>query len=472
MKKIKKLLAMIMAMTMVLGMAMTVSAATVSDITSDITVIGLSQGVPTSLKMYQFASLNYDKTTNSYTWNIEEWAREYVTLNEDGTEYVIEKADEQSLKNAALGSGPAYDGEKIVDGTTFTYENVPIGGYIIVAADSAADYTPLVVTNTYIRNDSPDENGKPVAADVEVFAKSEHHTITKEQTDDFAQIGQTVSYTIHATFPMSVKYENGEETNLNEFKIYDKPTGLLIDESSVEVMLGNDDDITTQVDVSVDSATGKLTVDFANLLNGKHDGKDITITYDAVVTDVTYNNNASASSNTTTYEPGEVEGSNGGIEITKKDAEDKSTLTGVTFKVYDLGVDGSWDPKNPGEPMKFVFDADLNAYRPALSTDETSTEKITDKDGLVTIKGLDEGNYHFEEVVAPDGYSINEEGLTVTIDPADEKINVKGEFLDTKLASLPSTGGIGTTIFTIGGCAIMIAAAALYFVNRRKSEEN
>ena len=43
---------------------------------------------------------------------------------------------------------------------------------------------------------------------------------------------------------------------------------------------------------------------------------------------------------------------------------------------------------------------------------------------------------------------------------------------NTKLASLPSTGGIGTTIFTIGGCAIMIAAAALYFVNRRKSEEN
>ena len=43
---------------------------------------------------------------------------------------------------------------------------------------------------------------------------------------------------------------------------------------------------------------------------------------------------------------------------------------------------------------------------------------------------------------------------------------------DTKLASLPSTGGIGTTIFTIGGCAIMIAAAALYFASKKKSEEN
>ena len=42
---------------------------------------------------------------------------------------------------------------------------------------------------------------------------------------------------------------------------------------------------------------------------------------------------------------------------------------------------------------------------------------------------------------------------------------------NTKLASLPSTGGIGTTIFTIGGCAIMIIAAGLFFATRRKTEK-
>lgn len=45
------------------------------------------------------------------------------------------------------------------------------------------------------------------------------------------------------------------------------------------------------------------------------------------------------------------------------------------------------------------------------------------------------------------------------------------EIPNTTIASLPSTGGIGTTIFTVGGCIIMIAAAALYFVNRRRSED-
>lgn len=43
---------------------------------------------------------------------------------------------------------------------------------------------------------------------------------------------------------------------------------------------------------------------------------------------------------------------------------------------------------------------------------------------------------------------------------------------NTKLSTLPGTGGIGTTIFTIGGCAIMIAAAALYFAGRRREKSN
>ena len=44
------------------------------------------------------------------------------------------------------------------------------------------------------------------------------------------------------------------------------------------------------------------------------------------------------------------------------------------------------------------------------------------------------------------------------------------DILNTKLSSLPSTGGIGTTIFTIAGCVIMIAAAGLFFASRKKSD--
>lgn len=45
------------------------------------------------------------------------------------------------------------------------------------------------------------------------------------------------------------------------------------------------------------------------------------------------------------------------------------------------------------------------------------------------------------------------------------------DITNTTLSQLPSTGGIGTTIFTIGGCVIMIAAAALFFASRKKSQK-
>lgn len=472
MKKIKKLLAMIMAMTMVLGMAMTVSAAPVTGITSDITVKGLSQGVPTDVKMYQFASLQHDEETNEYSWEIAPWAIRFVGLNSTGTAYEI--INESGLKNAAEAQVPTAQKDDVL-GTECVFEGVEIGAYVIIPSDENADYLPLFVANTYDRESSPSNDGKPVAINVIAYAKSQSHTITKEEDDKFAQIGQRVNYTIHATFPMSTN-SDGEE--LTSFVITDEPTGLLIDDSTVQVRLAGED-VTAQIIHSVDGFTGVLTVNFANLIAGGHDGKDITITYAATVTNVEYNNNASATSDTTEYKPGTVEGKTGSITITKKDAETQDVLSGVTFKVYDLGPDGVWDPSSEGEPMELIFDADMRAYRPVLSTDREDSvnaggivTEITDRGGLVRIVGLDEGNYHFEEIVAPDGYSINEEGLTVTIADEEGMREVSADFPDTKLASLPSTGGIGTTIFTIGGCAIMIAAAALYFVNRRKSEEN
>ncbi len=53
----------------------------------------------------------------------------------------------------------------------------------------------------------------------------------------------------------------------------------------------------------------------------------------------------------------------------------------------------------------------------------------------------------------------------------DPEGNSVGSIPNTKLAALPSTGGIGTTIFTIGGCAIMIIAAGLFFATRRKVDK-
>ena len=146
---------------------------------------------------------------------------------------------------------------------------------------------------------------------------------------------------------------------------------------------------------------------------------------------------------------------------------------------------------------------------------QTCALPISDENGYLSFTGLDAGTYTLQETKAPEGYSLNDTKIPVeitatyndngTLNSYSIKVNNentstytatydadgKGEVTDidctpehendwsdvsdtheiknTKLASLPSTGGIGTTIFTIGGCAIMIIAAGLFFASRRKA---
>lgn len=87
---------------------------------------------------------------------------------------------------------------------------------------------------------------------------------------------------------------------------------------------------------------------------------------------------------------------------------------------------------------------------------------------VMTVRGKD-GQYGQPSSTTNYGYKM-EDGETTLINTKDSPSNPLG-FQNTTLQSLPSTGGIGTTIFTIGGCVIMVTAAGLYFATRKKSEK-
>ena len=196
----------------------------------------------------------------------------------------------------------------------------------------------------------------------------------------------------------------------------------------------------------------------------------IELSYTAIVKDMIVNNTVYAGK-------GENEGKgdygsdndklvSGTVTLTKKDANDETILLAGAEFVLTKVVDGVVNYA--------TVDKTTNKLTGWTTVEKDATPLETKDDGTVTVNGLEKDvEYKFKEIKAPDGYSINETDVTVTWGdvPAELDKPVEGisQMLDTKLSSLPGTGGIGTTIFTIGGCLIMIVAAGLFFASRRKS---
>lgn len=472
MKKTKKILAMVLAMAMVLGMSLTVFATensgeptapvettapaedTNDDYTGSIEIKGLAANDKTTLNVYQIIYL--DKTTNK--WKVVDWAKDYVDVASDS--YTI--TDAAGLGVAAASDSPIIHVE--TEETEYTFENMAVGAYVITAAGQRATYTTMVVNNY-----DADTPNNVVKNEVDVTAKTSGYTLDKaaEEGDKFVARGEEVSFTITTTFP---SFEDAAATD-NSYKVVDTPTGLDIQSvTSVKVGL---DDLTENTDYTVSKGTSDYTIDLTNYIGttNQHAGKVVTITYTAIVTSENgYSNTANALRNETELGEGDTEtGYTGDITITKYDADEVTVLEGAQFTVTKtVDADGTAIPEAEQREITFVLVSE-GVYRVALEN-ETGDATVEATNGTVKVAGLDGGTYHFTETVAPDGYSINEDGVDVTI-VENETANVSGEgsIIDTKLSSLPSTGGIGTTIFTIGGCAIMVVAAGLFFATRKKS---
>lgn len=203
-----------------------------------------------------------------------------------------------------------------------------------------------------------------------------------------------------------------------------------------------------------------------------------------------------------------------GLDGTKVDGEDGTTrLEGAQFVLLSSGkteaavvVDdkmSEWlkvdteaaagDTKIPETYDEWV---ELNKQHPGLiiTSDET---------GLFNIAGLDNGTYYLREIKAPDGYNLLEEdvelvitattangqdwdgvpadaltGLTVTTQLGEDGIVTEGEGnVDTGIvaitvannqgATLPETGGMGTTLFYIIGGVLVVAAVVVLVARRR-----
>ena len=287
------------------------------------------------------------------------------------------------------------------------------------------------------------------------------------------QIGDIVTYTIEAYVPFI------DEENINKtFSITDKITGAdyyLTGENAqaTVVMEGVTNPVATATDFVLNNDKKGFTITLDSLVNNKTNenaGKKITVTYTAKVNDTIVENEAGSHVSGKDYSSEKVTLYTAEITMVKYASDDTETLDDneklakAGFVIYKL--DGQ---------KKLYAKFDSNNKFAGWGDEADAVEVITNSEGSLKIEGLDVGTYYFQEKTAPKGYSLNTAPSIVEIKlnqgqtEATEIIKANTHMLDTKLSSLPSTGGIGTTIFTIGGCLIMIAAAGLFFASRRKS---
>ena len=311
----------------------------------------------------------------------------------------------------------------------------------------------------------------PALTNAEVTAKKSPTSVDKTVADEdhVVAIGDIVTYTIEAYVP----FIDAANTENRTFTITDEITGAdyyLAGPNAVNsvTMEGTDGQVGT---INVNEAGTGFTINLNALVAdtaNPNAGKKITVTYTAKVNETTVKNTAGSHAAGVDYggENVPVKLFTGELVLLKYgDGDVNNALANAEFVLYKDGEEA---------PLTFVKERN-GKYKYAPNTEEASATLVTDENGMIDVEGLDVGSYHFEETKAPEGYSINTDGktlaLTVNGDVATANLYNEGQLNDTKLNALPSTGGIGTTIFTIGGCAIMIVAAGLFFATRRKTQK-
>lgn len=329
-----------------------------------------------------------------------------------------------------------------------------------------------------------------------------------EKTDDSDSattgVGETINFTINTTIPTyGADYDNVT------FNVYDiMSTGLALvtgDDGqpvdpvvtvAVESTIINKEGTTYDITYGnngVGNGTDKtFEIAFADSYIKANGGQQLTITYSAVVTkEALYKveNNAGVKYNTdpnttTDGTPDKVTKHTFGIDLSKYGVNttgdsNRDLVDGAEFTLTDAN----------GNDIKFAY-KEGNAEL-VNESDGTETVAMEADQGKLLITGLKPGTYKLTETKAPTGYTLLANPVTIVI-TADEttgelkSASVNGTELtsgelqgiengiipvnieNNKGFTLPSTGGMGTYLFTIGGIVIMAGAAfALIAMKKR-----
>lgn len=511
MKKMKRFASLALALVMALAMAVPAFAANNGTITISNATIGETYSI------YKIFDATYSGTDNenaSYTiteesewYNLVRAATDLFTLNKVGetTTYNVALNDGKKaaditawLKGVAL---PANNGEQTAESDTVEFTGLPYGYYLVKSSLNEGGTLTLDDANPDAK--VIDKNQKPSGIEKTATGVS---VSTDDNNNQFksAQIGDVVDFKITYN---ATNYD-GDEKIVEYYVNDDMPDGFDLVANSIAVKVG-DDTLTLTDDYTIaygteDTDDFKVTIPWVGTDADKTSLYDssttITVTYKATINaNAVIDGAGNANTATITHKNDDKDTPEKPDPTTDTDTETVFTYALAIKKVDEKGkplAGAEFTLKQGNDNVNVSKNAD-GTY--TVNPDGTDTI-VSPDDGLIIIKGVEGVEYTLTETKAPEGYNLLTKPVTVTPVKTGEittdvtkYIDEKGNVVDTETevvvkvenndvaatvmvvvnftgSLLPSTGGIGTTIFYVVG-GILVAGAAILLVTRKRVEE-
>ena len=495
MKKYKTLTSLLLALTLSLTLALPALAA---GNTGSITVKNPLAG--TTYDAYQIFDVTYEESSagtqaGSYKYSIKndspwfgivtkETTKDSVTTIESNIEgltistsgtagvYDVTKDDSSDfsaaefaeiLKAALTANADKYKSTRHEfknNNGTLTATGLPLGYYLVTSGTGAlcnlTTTTPTAEINE--KNDVPCEKTAD-AVDVEV--------------------GQDVHFTLKGKVPATTGFQK------YTYEMTDKMSDGLTFNQDVTVKIGGVDytkdenvkiaydklsgDIAFRVTINVMALQEKVGEDIEVSYSAKVNEKAVTVISENTAT-LEYTNNPDGSTNKVTSEKQVYSYK---IQILKHESgNENKVLEGAQFRLRNVN-DNYYKEVKGTTGSGAITDIEW-----VENADQATTVK-TDENGQAAFKGLKEGTYELVEVEAPDGYNKLSGPVTIEVKGGDKALELTDKdditaalTVTAKVANnngsvIPSTGGIGTTIFYVVGAVLVVGAGVLLVTKKR-----
>lgn len=392
-------------------------------------------------------------------------------------------------------------------GDTYTIGNLPAGYYFV--KDSAA------VTGT----DAQTKFMLKLVQDTEVTPKSGTPTVDKQVHDEPADAeagasdgwGETADHAINESFQFKLIAKIPNDANMNAYEHYyvnfvdTWSTGVTfekIDSVKVNETVLNEGQYTV---TPADPSSGtSMSISINDIIPHLGEGNDlasstVTVIYSAHLNENAYVNNGSGS--TENENTVKLEFSNNpywnGEGTPDKGETPEDTVWVFTYEVDNTKVDGSnedkplagagfklYSDKDCEQEIALIYDETKGAYRPVKGEEQGEEMFSAESTGIFNIIGLDAGTYYLKETTIPAGYNeMSPNPFVVTIKATHEELTeetcnvtltedstMNNEIVNNQGATLPETGGMGTTLFyAVGG--VLVVGAGILLITKKRMEK-